>query len=173
MAIEITPRREIKAPLWAIILLAFSLILFIALLASYFYFLQASVKLEKEIENSNVPEASSKSIEEETIKLSLYKEKINDFKVLISQHKDAEKVFGFFQETIHPDVWFNDFNFDSRGNTVGVSGRAESFVALEHQLIIFKEDEIVKSVNISDVSIDEKGGVSFSLSFAFDNQIFK
>jgi|AntAceMinimDraft_4_1070372.scaffolds.fasta_scaffold21331_2 hypothetical protein len=173
MAIEITPRREIKAPLWAIILLAFALILFIVLLGSYIYFIQTSKKLNEELASSNVSEVLSNSIKEETTKLSLYKEKINDFEILMSGHKDTEKVFEFFQETIHPNVWFSDFEFSSQGNIVGVSGRAESFVALEHQLGIFKEKEVVKSINISGVAIDEEGGVSFSLSFAFDDQVFK
>jgi len=173
MAIEITPRREIKAPLWAIILLAFSLILSIVLLGSWIYFRQASNKLNAEVANANISEGLHKKIDEETTKLNLYKEKISDFEALILKHKDTEKIFGFFEKTIHPNVWFSDFKFDALANTVNVSGRAESFVALEHQLGIFKEEQAVKSLNISDVLIDEKGGVSFSLSFVFENQVFK
>jgi hypothetical protein len=173
MAIEITPRKEIKAPLWAIIILACALILSIILLGSWVYLKIASKQLDEELKSCVVSEKLEKAINAETAKLNLYKKEINDFEVLIGRHKNTEKVFEFFERTIHPNVWFSDFAFDSSQDTVEVSGQAESFVALEHQLNVFKEEEIVKTLNLSDVLIDEKGGVSFSLSFAFGNQIFK
>ncbi len=173
MAIEITPKLKIKAPLWAMILLGLCLILLAALLASYIYFKKESEKLIEDLKITPAENILIQEIKGKSQELSLYQKKIDDFGTLISERKKAVKIFEFFERTTHPDVWFSNFNFDSQKNMVRVSGQAKSFVVLEQQLKIFKKEEVIKDVNLSEVSIGEEGGVNFSLAFAFDNQVFE
>lgn len=173
MAIEITPKPKIKAPLWAINLLILCLILLAALLVSYIYFKKASEKLTEDLKVTTAENILAQEIKERSQELSLYQKKIDDFGILISEHKKTVNIFEFLERTTHPNVWFSDFGFDSPKNMVEVSGQAESFVVLGQQLLIFKKEEVIKAINLSDVSIGEEGGVNFSLSLTFNNQIFK
>jgi len=173
MAIEITPKPKIKAPLWAIILLGLCLILLAALFISYIYFKKGSEKLAENLKVTTAENILAQEIKEKSQELSLYQKKIDVFGILISEHKKTVNIFDFLERTTHPNVWFSGFSFDSSKNMVKVSGQAESFVVLGQQLKIFKKEEIIKAINLSDVSIGEKGGINFSLDLTFDNQVFK
>lgn len=173
MAIEIAPKPKIRVPLWATVLLWLCLISLVALLASYIYFKKESEKLSENLKVTTAENILAQDIQKETLGLSLYRKKIDDFKTLISEHKKTVNIFEFLERTAHPKIWFYDFNLDSPKNMVKVSGQAESFVVLGQQLLIFKKEENIKTINLSDISIDEERGINFSLELFFENQIFK
>lgn len=182
MAIEITPKAKIKAPLWLIILGVFTIILVIAFLASYFY-LEISIKKmsqdiqEKEPIITPLKEAIKKKEEE----LSPIGKKIDDFGGLLSGHKklvkikeeDPDALFDVLEKICLPTVWFSDFNFTSENGEIIVSGQTDSFVTLEQQILVLKQEPLIKNLNISEVSISEEGEINFTFLIAFKPEIFK
>ena len=173
MAIEIIPRPKIKKFSWPVILLTICLILLLGLAGTYYYLYDSSKKLSQEIqekEKALIETDSERTLKEELLSIE---GKINTFSKLLSRHKKPLNIFNFIEETCHPDVWFSGFNFDSTKAIVIVSGQAKSFVVLGQQLIILKEVENLKDINLSGISIGEEGGVDFTLQLTFEPQILK
>jgi len=173
MAIEITPKTQIRKIIWPIIFLIICIVLLLILFISYFYFSESSKKIFQDIqekERALLKTPSERLLEKE---LLAYESKISTFGRLLSGHQETLNVFSFLEQVCHPKVWFNKFDFNSSSKTVDVSGEAENFIALGQQLLILKEAELLKKVNLSGISIGEEGGVDFSLQLTFESQIFK
>ena len=54
-----------------------------------------------------------------------------------------------------------------------VSGEAETFLVLGQQFQIFKQENLIKSVNLARISMGREGGVDFSFNLLLDPIIFK
>lgn len=178
MAIEIIPKKKAKISFWPKVLLAVGLILLLAFLGSYFYLQKAQQDLSEAIEEKN--RALVKTPEERTLEesLLLVEAKVKSFGGLLSKHKKTENVFKFLEEITHPKVWFSSFDLNTEEGTIGLSGTAEDFVALEQQRLILlelisAEDTFLKAINLSGISMEEGGGINFSLQLTLDPQIFK
>jgi len=173
MAIEITPKREIKKFFWPIALLSFCIILLLAFGISYLYLDKSLKEFSQEIQNKEkdlVKSPSERLLEDE---LLLYESKINTFKELFSKHKKPLNVFDFLEQVCHPGVWFSDFDFSSSSEKITVSGEAENFITLGQQLLILKQAQGLKKVNLSEISMGEEGKVTFAFQLTLDSQIFK
>ena len=173
MAIEITPTQKIKTPVWTIIILLISGVALMALGASYLYLYTTSNKISKEIEEKKqalIDTPAEKALAENFLFLE---KKINNFGNLLSQHQKTFNVFGFLEKICHPQVEFSDFTFNSKDGTVLIKGLAENFVVLGQQILIFKAQQGLKKINFSEISMGEKGKVTFSLQLTVDPQIFK
>lgn len=165
MAIEITPRTKVKVPAWAIVVAAVLLILFIILTAAYIYIIFSSKKVSKEFEEKNIKvvsleEATTKKEEE----LQPINEEINDFSELLVTHKKTLDTFTFLERICLPSVWFFSFDFNPSTGEVNVSGQVDSFVTLEQQINILKQQSALISLNITEILINEEGNINFSFS---------
>jgi len=174
MAIEIIPKPKNKAPRWLIIFLASSIIIFLAVVSSYLYFEITARGLSKKIEErkealSEIPSPEQKALEED---LLLKEAKINIYGNLLSSHEKSDNVFNFLESICHPKVWFSEFNFNSDEKTVSIKGTAENFTAMAQQMFIFRSQELLKSITLSELSLGEEGGVDFSLQVTLDPQIY-
>lgn len=174
MAIEITnlPQKT-KEVSWLRILSSVCIILLIILFLGYLalFFLEKGLEQRlEEAEKALIKTADELTIEKEALG---YKEKIENFSVLLSSHQLPSKIFAFFEKFSHPQVWFFRFKFESAKGLVTVSGRAENLQALGQQLTLFKEQPVLKNINLTEVLIGKQGGIEFSLQLAFDPQIFK
>lgn len=173
MAIEFIPKPKIKIPAWAIILLIFCIILLLGGLGSYLYFDKTSKKLSRQIqekENALIETPSEKELKEN---LFFTEKKINNLGNLISARRKSFNIFTFLEEICHPQVWFSEFSFDSKGESVAVKGKAEGLVSLGQQISALKKEQILKKINLSGVSMGQDGKIEFSLQLTFDPQIFK
>lgn len=168
MAIEISPRIKIKAPVWTIIVGVILLILLISLFVVYFYLASSLKKMSKELEEKNIVVVSlEEGIATKEENLKLIDEKIDDFNELLAEHKKTLDIFTFLGRTCLPSIWFSDFDLDSNTGKVNISGQADSFATLEQQISILKQEPILISSNIAEISIDEEGIINFSLSLIF------
>ncbi|MFH1656681.1 MAG: hypothetical protein ABH956_02835 [Candidatus Nealsonbacteria bacterium] len=173
MAIEIDSRMQIKKLFWPFVFITVCLSLFLILLGTYFYFGIASKKIVDDIEKKNkelITSPSEKILEQEVF---LYESKINNFKKVFSNHQKVLNVFSFLEQVTHPDILFSDFSFDSSTRAINVSGKAEDFTSLGQQLLIFKQIEILKNINLSGISINDEGEIDFSFQFTFLPQSLK
>lgn len=174
MAIEITPKQKIKVPIWVIIIGVLCVILVLAFLASYFYLYRSIKQMSQEIEEKNLTSFPlEKAIKEKEQKIFPIKQKIDDFNELLSEHKKPLKVFEFLERICLPNVWFSTFDFTFEKGELTISGETDSFITIEQQILILKQEPLVKNLNLSGLSIGEEGEVSFVLLLVFDPRIFK
>lgn len=185
MAIEIIPKSTGKSSFLLNALFYLSIILLLSMIFSYFFLVRSQkLALEKvrDIDNKISLEKTQKwvSLEEE---LKVKKKKIDDFSVLIGEHKSPSKFFvfseGTFLETknfgrlIHPKVQVLNFSLDIKNLKVKISGLTENFISLEQQFLIFQNEPLLKEVNLSDASLGKEGKINFSFELSFDPSVFK
>ncbi len=173
MAIEIAKKSKLKGPLWLYILLIAGVVLVLGLGGSYLYFYLTSKSINQEIDE--LSQQIKKTPEEKELEDNILakEKKIEDFKKLLAQHKKVLSVFSFLQEKTHPEVWLSDFDFKPDEAIVSVSAKSENFESVGQQIMTLREEDILKKINLSDLSTSEKGGVVFSLKLEFDPQIFE
>ena len=179
MAIEISPKTKTKKLSLLGVLFYSGLVLLLAFLISYFVlsFYQKRMNDELSSIKKSLQETSEeKALEEEIFgseKTIGYQQKIKDFGVLLAAHRLPVNFFNFLEENMHPKVWFSDFDLDLDKNLVSMSGVADSFEILGQQALIFEEQEVVKNINLSKVSLAKDGKVEFDLQLTIDPKVFK
>lgn len=170
---EIIPKETPKIPPWLDILFYLSAGLLIFVFISYFLVSQsikAAGKAEQEIDAKLAAEVSrSAELKKEIL---TYQKKIKDFSGVISGHMENSNIFAFIEKQCHPRVWFSEFDLDTKEGVVTLSGETQSFQALGQQMIIFRDQEVVKSASLKGVTMDGGGQISFELSLSFDPSIF-
>ncbi len=173
MAIEIAKKPKLKGPLWLYILMMAGIVLALGLAGTYFYFFKVGKDISQQIEG--IDQALKKTPEEKELENTLLsrEKKIEDFQELLSKHKKVLNVFNFLQEKTHPQVWFSEFDFSGKEKTVSLFGTANSFTTVGQQILIFREEEFLKNVKLSELSMGEEGDIGFSLQLTFDPQIFE
>ncbi len=168
MAIEISPRIKIKVPAWTIIVGVVLLILLISLTAVYFYLASSLKKMSKELEERNITVVPlEEAITEKEEELQPINQEIDDFNELLATHKRTLDIFTFLGRICLPTVWFFDFDLNSNTGKVSISGQVDSFVTLEQQINILKQESALISSNITEILIDEEGNINFTLSLIF------
>jgi hypothetical protein len=171
MAIEVTPSSNLKMPLWAVIIFVVDIILIAIFLSLYFYFSWQ----EKNLEQALIKTPQEESLEQEVVKkqdeLVVYTNRIEAFAKIIADHKKVSNVFGLIEKICLPSVWFSNFNFTLGKNEVSLSGKTDNFVSLGNQITILKNELSFLSINLSNLMLEGKGGVSFSLQAVIDPKI--
>ena len=108
---------------------------------------------------------------ESTIKS--YKKVVDEFAPYLNNHILTTHFFDFLEDNTHPRIYFNQMTLKSSSASVSLSGRADSFLSLGQQLMIFDENPIVKSVSLSNISLSEEGNIIFSVGLSLDPSLFK
>lgn len=173
MPIQIIPKEAQKLPLWQNILFYFSIALLLASVSGYFvlaHLIKKSDLINQDLENTLAKGKTSQQIILEK-KILDYKKKIEDFSSLIMVHRMSSKFFGFFEKIIHPKVFFSKLNLDIIRNEASLSGQTESFQTLGQQIMIFRKEEMIKSIQLSDVKIGKEGKIEFSLKLSLDPKL--
>ncbi|KPJ73638.1 hypothetical protein AMJ48_00160 [Parcubacteria bacterium DG_74_1] len=183
MAVEIIPKPAEKTPFLANILLFVSIVLLLATVLSYF-FLSTSVKET----NQTIQRLKEDAVKEKTPQnLALIEEmlgqqkKIEDFSFLLDAHEAGSNIFDYLESISHPKVWFSGFSFSSneKGATVVIGGQTDSFKSLGQQLLIFKEEKLIRDVTLSGVSFvrgkeiaTQEVPIRFTFSLLLSPEIF-
>ena len=185
MAIEINPKSANKSPFLVNILFYLSIILLLSVIFSYFILDRFQKSASEKIRQFEAKISSEKtqewlSLEQE---LKTKKKKIDDFSVLIGEHKLPSKFLAFsegtFAETknfgnlIHPKVQVLNFSLDIKNSKVKISGLTENFITLEQQYLIFQSEPLIKEANLSNISIGKEGKINFSFELLFDPSVLK
>ena len=147
MAIEINPRVQPGKYIAPIIALIVALILATGVGASYIFFERSINKMSEEIKTKEQKLIKTSSEKELENKLSLYEAKVNSFSQLFDGHGKPINVFLFLEDITHPEIHFVDFNFDAVNGEMTLTGKSETFTALEQQLIILKQSEFLNKAS--------------------------
>ena len=108
---------------------------------------------------------------ESTIKS--YKREIDEFAPYLNNHILVTKFFDFLEKNTHPRIYFSQISLKLSSASVNLSGRADSFLSLGQQLMIFNGDSMVKNVSLSNISLSEEGSIMFNLGLSLDSSLFK
>lgn len=175
MPIEIIPKPKAKIFPWINILFYFSIALLITTILSFFilnHFIKKSIPAIHSLETALTKQRTPSQIALEKEILS-FQEKIEDIDFLLKRHLVSSQVLEFLEKVTHPKVWFSSLGLSSGKSQLQVRGTTESFQTLGQQLLIFKKNQFIKEVNLSGVSIEREGKISFTFDLLLDPQIFK
>jgi len=177
MAIEIVPKPKVKEIPWLKIALSLFVALLLIALLSYLALFFYQNRLSKELALLENQLERTEEEEELERRVLLYQQKIADYGILLAEHQLKYqlplKIFEFLEKNTHPDIWFSEFNLDSENNIVRVSGYTNNFETLSQQMFILQKQETLKSIDLSNVSINREKGIEFEFTLIFDPKIIK
>jgi hypothetical protein len=174
MVIQLIPKQQERVSFFKDILLYFSLILLVAAAASCFVLNNFQQKLENDISILDKELAAAEASPEAALEKVVlnYEKKISDFSGLLNGYHYSSQVFLFIEKLTHPKVVFSDFEAQNYENSIQLSGKTDGFLSLGQQLIIFKNEKLIKEVKLSNISLEKGGKVSFSFNLLLDPGIF-
>ena len=156
-------------------LLYFLVFLIISLTTAYVFLISLQKQAQSNLEDIESQISAQKTIEmanlESTIKS--YKREVDEFAPYLNNHILITKFFNFLEENTHPNIYFSQMGLVSPTASVSLSGKADSFLSLGQQLMIFNDNSVVKSVSLSNISLSEEGSIIFSLGLSLDSSLFK
>lgn len=173
--VEIIPKPIEEKPLWQKILFYFSILLLVGVISGYFYLFYLQKKADKDLAelNQKISEGQTPerlALEEETLD---WNNKLQDFAPFLTQHILNTQFFDFLEQKTHSRIFFNKINLNSKNYSVLLSGKADSFVTLGQQLLIFEKEQLIENFTVKDVSLNKEGQIEFSLELSLSSQIFK
>jgi len=170
---EIIPKPK-KVLSLEIILLYFSISIFICLSALSLYFLNLEnsrkkeiAKIEEKILSLKTPEFKKK--EEELLK---YQQKISDFSELLKYYLHCSKIFPILEQKTLKEIYFSKMDFDPQKSTILLYGHSPNFYILGQQLEILKEDPSFK-VQLKEIHLGKEGKVDFQIEISFNKGAIK
>jgi Tfp pilus assembly protein PilN len=171
---ELIPKQSFKIPKWLDILFYVSLAFLLVSFIGYLVLGQLIKNSQKNLDQLRLALQQGTTQNQELEKSILtYQKKIKDFSSIISSRSSVGAFFEFFQGKIHPKVWFNELSLDPLNHKISLSGHTQNFESLGQQMLIFRGEKMIKEVELKGVSVNEKGGIDFSLSLTFNQQVFK
>src|SRR3989344_4039191 len=102
-----------------------------------------------------------------------YKKKIDDFTMIINNHRISLNVFSFIEQNTLPNVWFSSFNVSEIRNEINLAGESENMEALSSQVKIFEgSKDYVKSIGVLNFQVVDQGKIRFTVKLSLDPKIF-
>ena len=130
-------------------------------------------RLKEDIEN--VASEEDQKMKDEVLAA---KEKIEDFSLLIVNHRRPSRFFEFLEEITHPKVGFtevelNPVEMKAQLKGFSVNGiNSTVFEAFGQQMYIFQEQELIKEVRLISLSLGTKGEAAFLIELFLDPKLF-
>lgn len=174
MAIEIIPKKKRKVKLinYALYLSGALLLISLGSYAFLYYSIESKNQKLSGLEHQLQQKWGD---QERTLeaKIKSRRDQIDRFSQLLNSHRSSTKLFELLETSSHPKLMFSSFNLDADLNQVTVSGKTESFKTLGEQLLILKQQNKVRNLTISKVSITEGGKIGFKLVLKLKPELFQ
>jgi len=176
--VEIIPKPPEKIPFWQNLIIFLLIAILIIVVFSYFGLGYLQKKANQEIKSLDEKIANTETQEKKDLKNHILTEKkrIDDFAFLLKEHQKSSNFLLFLEKTTHPKVQFTDFKLDTLQDAITLNGRADSFVSLGQQLIIFQQanqtakeilGQEISKVDLAKISIGEEGKINFTFNLSF------
>lgn len=175
MVQELIPKEKLKGPSIVNSLFYLSLILLIILGALYLGMRIKVSSLKSQIEETkvNVTRIKTEADKETERQVLGYQKKIKDFSDLFSEHKIVSSFLKFLRESTHPKVSFSELSLNTKTANVLLGGETEDFKTLGEQMLYLKGAELIKGLDLSNLSLGKEGEVQFNINLFLDPKIFK
>jgi hypothetical protein len=173
MPIQIIPKSEEKQPFWLNFLFYFSLLLVVLAVSSYFLLGHLKNKAEKRYDDLVLQLSQTATGEEKSLEKQIFetKKKVDNFSLLLNNHKYASQAFPLIEKLTHPDVFFSSFQMNVSTGEVMLTGVTENFQTLAQQIAALKGEKDISSLELSGLS-SENGKISFTLNFILSQEVF-
>ena len=174
MAQELIPKEKIKTDSIFNKLFLFSLILLIILGGSYIFLRFKNSSIQSNIRDVNNQIIEIKAGKDNSIERYIFdtKKKINDFSEILEKHKITSNFFTFIDKASNKEVKFLELSLNTETKNVSLKGETENFDTLGKQILNLKKSDLVKGLDISNISLNKEGKVNFSVNFSLDSKIF-
>lgn len=164
--------RKKKAGVFGILVVSLFISLIIITGALYAY--KGIVKSDIENLQGELAEAE-KNIDKKTInEMSDFNKKLSLVKSIVYKHQVISNFLEALSSSTVSPVSFSEFDYTDmlNGNlNVAIKGKASSYADLALQENVFNQNKYFKSVTFSNLSLADKGRVSFDLVISVDPQI--
>jgi hypothetical protein len=97
-----------------------------------------------------------------------YQKKIDDFAVIIGNHKIPSNVFSLLEKLTLPNVWFYSISINNSAANIQLSGEAETQGTLTQQIAILEGSDLVDTVSNLSSGITESGRIKFNLNLVLN-----
>ena len=118
---------------------------------------------------------AEKNIDKKTIEeMSRFAVRLNMVKSIVFRHKVVSNFLDILSSDTVSSVRFSDFRYDStlaNGLLVSLKGKASSYGSVALQEDLFNKNKNFKSVVFSNLSLTDKGLVSFDLSITVNPEV--
>lgn len=172
---RIIPKPKPKTPFFVNFLFYFAILLLIISIGSFF-FLESKISSLKERKEElgrqiiELEREEEKGLEEEILG---WQEKIKVFKEIFENHKISSNFLSLLESSCQLKVQLTRLNLATENGQVRLEGKTESFQSLGEQFLIFRENEKMRDLALSNISLDREGKVNFSLTFSLLSEVFK
>lgn len=137
------------------------------------FFLES--RTQTKIEEAEILLRAEKTQEEAQLEhdVLVVRTRLKDFTTLVQLKKDVLPVFSFLETVVHPEVTFLSMNVDANRHSMQLRGTAESFSALDEQLVVLQAREEPSSLSLTNLKLGGQGGVDFQMEVQFPAAFFQ
>lgn len=135
----------------------------------------AKIYLQKaEIKNYEVSLATVGTDEQKEMEKQIfdYQKKINDYAILIGDHRIFSNILSYLEQNTLPSVWFLRFNMEGKDANIILSGETESVEILSRQISVFEESQYLTKITVLSSTLGDNNKINFNLALSLDPKIF-
>jgi hypothetical protein len=155
-----------RTNLWLI--LSSGLLIIVVLICFGLWGYKISLNKDKEVLAKKFEELQSqRNLDLEARFISL-KKGIENFKIIFQDRVHPLNLFRMLEELTLPQVQFTNFDVDFSQFRLGLETKTVNYNSLAKQMVIFEQDSRIQKVDLSRLSLDSTGGVSFHLDLKLD-----
>jgi hypothetical protein len=155
-------------------ILAISLFITSIIISGGVYFYKIMLKSEIQSLESQLSDAE-KNIDKKTIsEMTLFAQKLQITKSILVKHQVVSNFLKELSSSTISSVQFTDFNYGEIKNNVlmvSLKGKAANYASVALQENVLSQNKYFKSVEVSGLSLNDKGFVAFDFNIAVDPQI--
>jgi hypothetical protein len=141
----------------------------------YALFLYLETSRSTDLKEVNLQITSVGTIEERKVEKEVFqtKNKIEDFSKMLDSRDKSSQVLTFMELIAHPSIWFSNFSLSVEEGTLSLSGETGNFKNLGEQISILRSNNMIESVDISEIAIGKEGQVVFGLTLTLNKEVMK
>lgn len=148
--------------------------LLVVFVLSYFILaFKANIQAEEINELDNMiaeGEGQQKAFEDKVLE---YRRKINDYALVIGNHKISSEVFDFIEKRTLSNVWFSTFDMSQYTNEIRLTGETENLESLSQQVQVFeKSQDYINNINVLDSQVQGPSKVRFTMALSLNPNNF-
>ena len=173
--VEIIPKSKKSSPLLMKVFFSLSIGIFVLSVGGFVVLSLMESKTQSNIEEMEALLRAEKTQEQVQLEqdILIVQTRLKDFTELLLLKKDVLPVFSFLETVVHSQAIVASMGIDSNRHTVQLQGSAESFSALDEQLVIIEAREEPDSFSLTNLQLGQFGGVNFQMEIQFPVTFFQ
>lgn len=163
--------RNLEEARWPAFLSVLILVLVLLIWGGFFFYYK-SLQTQKDNLNQRADEIYTSDNKDMTAKILNLEKDLKKAEKLIDSHVYASRALKLMEDYTLPNVQLLDFNLDVKSGLISAGGLAQTYTILAKQILLLEKQDSIKSVKVSNVSLDQLGGVGFSMEVSLKDNFF-